>query len=390
MKETDTTITEGESNHAIASVGRERAHYIDLVRGICALSIVFIHTCFHSGGSYVPMPMRSISLLLDVPAFFFIAGMTRAYIQKDTILSQLFKLSMIFVLLGLLCNLIDGEVTWASIFRPMFLMGINVSPLFKSVSGSYWFVPVYACTIILGGIIIKYTGGGYIAAIVSLIIFAYVLAFGGLLDFAGLNFLGCSLQKLLFPVASYLFGYWCQQYIIPADIHKRREFAFLLAFVAFIVFRLCYLFEGSSVYNLQINKFPVKLPYIAASCLSMSAIIFFDNNSLRNRFFEHIGRNAIFYYAGQGVSSSCIFFISPYIHLEWGIKLPIMFAINLALAIIFSEALRLLDTVIIAVIRADKKALFHRLLLRCRLLKAEEQDGKKLMTSSNSQHSPMN
>ena len=166
MKQTDTTITEGETNVAPAaavenaSVKRPRAHYIDLVRGICALSIVFIHTCFHSGGSYVPMPMRSISLLLDVPAFFFIAGMTRAYIQKDTILTQLFKLSMIFVLLGFRCNLVDGEVTWASIFRPLFLMGLNVSRLFGAAAGSYWFVPIYACTIILGGVAIKHTGGG--------------------------------------------------------------------------------------------------------------------------------------------------------------------------------------------------------------------------------------
>lgn len=166
MKQTNTESPKGEANAAPApaveeaSVRRPRAHYIDLVRGICALSIVFIHTCFWSGGAYVPMPMRSISLLLDVPAFFFIAGMTRAYIQKDTILTQLFKLSMVFVLLGLVCNLIDGEITWASIFKPLFLIGINVSPLFKLVPGSYWFVPAYACTIIVGGVIIKHTGGG--------------------------------------------------------------------------------------------------------------------------------------------------------------------------------------------------------------------------------------
>ena len=376
MRQTDTTITEEEANLAAAVekafVRRPRAHYIDLVRGICALSIVFIHTCFHSGGAYVPMPMQSISLLLDVPAFFFIAGMTRAYIQKDTILTQLIKLSMVFVLLGLLCNLVDGEVTWASIFRPLFLMGINVSPLFKVVPSSYWFVPIYACTIILGGVIIKHTGGGYIMGVISLIVLTYVLAFGGLLNFAGYSFLGSRLEMLLFPVASYLFGYWCQQHIIPAEIHKRRKFALLLVFVACIVFRLCYLCEGSSVYNLQINKFPVKLPYIAASCLSMAGIIFFASDALRNRFFEHVGRNAIFYYAGQGVSSSLLLLISPYIRLDWGIKLPIMFAINLALAIIFSEALRLLDTALVSAIRADKKALFHRLLLRCRLSKAEE------------------
>ena len=354
----------------------EREHYIDLVRGICAVSIVFIHTCFFSGGSYVPMPMRSISLLLDVPAFFFIAGMTRAYIQKDTVLTQLFKLSMVFVLLGLLCDLIDGGVTWASIFRPMFLMGVKVSSLFKGVGSSYWFVPVYACTIILGGVIVK-NAERHIPWILLLIVLAYALAFRGELSFAGYRFLGVGLDRLLFPVAAYLFGYWCQQHIIPAKSFRRRGFALLLAVVACIVYYLCFLHTGDRVYNLQSNKFPAfKLPYIAASCLSMAGIIFFAGNALRNRFFEHIGRNAIFYYAGQGVSSSCLFFISPYIRLEWGIKLPIMFAINLALAIIFSEALRLLDTALVSAIRADKKALLRRLLLHCQLFKAKEQDGE--------------
>ena len=344
----------------------EREHYIDLVRGICAVSIILIHTCFFSGTAYVPMPMRSISLLLDVPAFFFIAGMTRAYIQKDTILTQLFKLSMIFVLSGLLCNLIDGEVTWASIFKPMFLMGVNVSHLFRGVDGSYWFVPVYACTIILGGVIVK-NARSHIPWIILLILLTYALAFGGKLSFAGYRFLSVNLDRLLFPVAIYLFGYWCQQHIIPAKSFRRRSFALLLVVGACIVYYLCFLHTGDRVYNLQRNKFPAfKLPYIASSCLSMAGIIFFASNALRNRFFEHIGRNAIFYYAGQGVSSSCLFLISPHIRLDWGIKLSIMFAINLALAIIFSETLRLVYTALISAIRADKKAILRRLLLRSR------------------------
>lgn len=167
----DTTILKGpEGRTNLAETAKkhlrpkQRDHYIDLVRGICAVGIVFTHTCFFSGRSYVPMPIRSISQLLEVPALFFVAGMTTAYIRKDTILNQLFKLSMIFVLLGLICNLVNGGVTWASIFRPMFLMGVKVSPLFRGVSGSYWFVPIYACTIILGGIVIRKNGGGGVSA----------------------------------------------------------------------------------------------------------------------------------------------------------------------------------------------------------------------------------
>lgn len=84
----------------------QRAPYIDLIRGLCVLGIVFIHTCAHSGSSYVPPQMLWLSLLLDVPAFFFITGMTMAYVQKDILINSLFKLSMVFTLLSFICNLV--------------------------------------------------------------------------------------------------------------------------------------------------------------------------------------------------------------------------------------------------------------------------------------------
>ena len=52
----------------------ERDHYVDFVRGLCALSVVFIHTVFWSGYSYVPEYVRNLSLMFDVPVFFFLAG----------------------------------------------------------------------------------------------------------------------------------------------------------------------------------------------------------------------------------------------------------------------------------------------------------------------------
>ncbi|MBR2111996.1 MAG: hypothetical protein IJ950_03480, partial [Helicobacter sp.] len=55
---------------------------IDILRGICVISIIMIHTTFWSGGAYVPWPVQSLSLLIDVPAFFFIAGASVAYTQK--------------------------------------------------------------------------------------------------------------------------------------------------------------------------------------------------------------------------------------------------------------------------------------------------------------------
>jgi fucose 4-O-acetylase-like acetyltransferase len=47
-----------------------RDSFIDNARGVAVLSIIFIHTVFWSGYSYVPEWVRTISLFVDVPLFF--------------------------------------------------------------------------------------------------------------------------------------------------------------------------------------------------------------------------------------------------------------------------------------------------------------------------------
>ena len=59
-----------------------RNNYIDCLRGIAAISIVFIHTCFWSGESYVPEFMQSLSLAIDVPFFFFLSGWASTYVNS--------------------------------------------------------------------------------------------------------------------------------------------------------------------------------------------------------------------------------------------------------------------------------------------------------------------
>ena len=49
---------------------KNRNYYIDNIRGLATISVVFIHTVFWSGSSYVPEYMRNLSLLIDVPIVF--------------------------------------------------------------------------------------------------------------------------------------------------------------------------------------------------------------------------------------------------------------------------------------------------------------------------------
>ena len=316
----------------------QRAHYIDLIRGICVIGIIFIHTCFYSGGSYVPIWMKSISLLLDVPAFFFISGMTMAYIKKDMIINSFFKLSMVFTLLSIILNGIYHELSLISIMQPLFLTWISVPRFFCCVVGSYWFVPVFACTIIVSSVIIK-KFENKISFVILVLLIIYCLSYTGVIKIEAYQFLGSKVEMVLFPAICFLFGYWCQNNIVISS--DRKKFACCLFLTACIVYLCCYLYKGNNVLNLQANKFPFALPYIAVSFLSMAIFIFFYDLNRKNKWLEHLGKNAIFYYAGQGVSSSVLYIIQPIIHLSWGGKLIIMFVCNLTMAIIFSEVLRL-------------------------------------------------
>lgn len=59
-----------------------RDYNLDFFKGLASISIVFIHTAFYSGETYIPGIMRMICLLVDVPLFVFLSGWGLSY-NKD-------------------------------------------------------------------------------------------------------------------------------------------------------------------------------------------------------------------------------------------------------------------------------------------------------------------
>ena len=55
---------------------KKRNYNIDFLRGIATLCILLIHTTFWSGEAYLPKWFIALSMLIDVPAFMFISGIT--------------------------------------------------------------------------------------------------------------------------------------------------------------------------------------------------------------------------------------------------------------------------------------------------------------------------
>ena len=78
-------MTEGGSLLAEQPAAGLRDQSLDFLRGLAALSIIFIHTAFWSGEAYVPQAVEALSLILDVPFFFFLSGWGGGYARSSCV-----------------------------------------------------------------------------------------------------------------------------------------------------------------------------------------------------------------------------------------------------------------------------------------------------------------
>ena len=326
-----------------------RNHGIDFLRGLCILGVLFHHTCLYSG-NYVPLYVKFISFLLEVPAFMFVSGLTMKYTHKDMIINGTLKLSLSFTLLSIILNLISGTFTPVSVVAPLFFQGMHLSSYWNVLSGSYWFAPMYVFVVILATVILQKFYPIYSSIAIGCFLL-YVLSFfnflpASFLSAFSINFLYGDLwgKGMCFLLFFFLFGYWWEEH---QKLHSYRQYiALILLIIIGILFVLMYAYQGNIVFNLWHYKDDKGLPYIVASLIGVAGFILIYKPQLHNSFLEYIGRYAIFYYIGQGLSSSCLKSVESYVELPWGYKLLCMFLLNIVLMVIFSEIFRLVYTAI--------------------------------------------
>ena len=85
----------------------KRDLYIDFAKGLATLSIIFIHTAFWSGQLYLPSEVRTLSLLIDVPVFFALSGLTSGNNVEKT-LCRLLKLQVTYMIFVTFLFFLDG------------------------------------------------------------------------------------------------------------------------------------------------------------------------------------------------------------------------------------------------------------------------------------------
>lgn len=150
--------------------------------------------------------------------------------------------------------------------------------------------------------------------------------------------IGLELSYLFFYLFFYMIG----------NLTKNRKLDLAEAIIIITSF-ICMLFlinkvTQINIFDIQDNKFPPNFVFLLWSSFGVVIVLFLKKyfNNCRETILSKIGQNSIYVYLAQGIGASILYFISPYITMEWYYKFIIMFAINLVLTGIITVILRLI------------------------------------------------
>lgn len=345
----------------------KRDLYIDFVKGLATLSVVFIHTTFWSGQGYVSPEIRVLSLLFDVPIFFALSGFTASGNVEKTFyrLLRLQITYMIFVA-GLffvdslfkvfLQSFFDAETyrqfflsfgakyTENTLFSPFdvrvlanwWVHQYRNTDVFPVVMGSFWYLKIYYIITILGVLALRFFTQ-HLPWIIGVCL-SLTLIFNFIPDYYPTGQVGY--------VAFYLAIFLLAAQMKGKKLTTAQVLFLLVGVSASYVFLFSY--YGTEIfYLINKQKFPPKMPYIIWSLFSLFLVFTFYNRLMirRENIITYIGKNAIFFYFAQGISSSMVYFVVPYFkgNVHWSLLLMFIFIINLLWAFLLVKLLRKID-----------------------------------------------
>lgn len=320
-------------------MSKNRNYYIDFLRGLAAINIIIIHTAFWSGSSYVPSIIQSITLLLDVPFFFFLSGWSFSYVKSGiknikgifSIQEKYFLFLILYTIILLIFS--REEVSILNFINQFFYKRIIEPELLPVVMSSLWFLPVYVIVTGIFSFIISFINkqnhDEYYLILLMLCLIGFIYTQ------LGYNFLYLS-RNFLFYGFFYVFGFISRNYRIT----NFRGLIIILFIILISIVGFKEIFN-SNILIVQKLKFPPHIIYLLLSMIGiviaiyMKGIILVENNNP----IVKIGQKAIFYYFGQGISSSLLYLFVDKLNYRWYFKFLICIFINIILAIIISESL---------------------------------------------------
>ncbi|MDQ8749364.1 acyltransferase family protein [Elizabethkingia miricola] len=346
----------------------KRDLYIDFAKGLATLSIIFIHTAFWSGQFYIPSEFRLLSLLIDVPIFFALSGITSSGNIEKT-LYRLLKLQityMIFVTglffadwifkagvitfwdidtLKSFYSTFGGKyvpqnpstaINWAQLGN-WYLHSYSNCDTFPVVMGSFWYLKVYYIVTVLGVLILRF----FKQHIPWFIALCVVLTLIFNIDLN--NYPSGQVGYVVYYLGVFLIGF-----LLKGKTIKKTYIPVLYALAVISIITIGYIYGPDIYYKINKQKFPPQIPYIVWSLLSLITVFVLYNRLkiTKDTFINNIGRNAIFFYFAQGISSSLVYFIVVPLkgNIHWAILMVLVYVINVILAILIAEILKKADT----------------------------------------------
>lgn len=295
---------------------KKRNYNIDFLRGIATLWIIVIHTAFWSGTIYLPKEFYNLTLLLDVPAFMYISGISFNFSNSiikaiKGIINQWKKWCFFLVFFSLIgFVLYRNSFHFSSIINWIFYYFDSDSVL-PVVSGSIWFSRMYIqvtlfCAIIicLNNYFVKEEKQKEQNLLIIISLLFLILGYSSLSKNHFILSSYTSLYSIIF-----LLGYVTYKYKI--NFKQLLVYCFINLLVLFTVFYL----KGFNITNFQDLKFPPSIYYLNI-CLFSIFIFWYlkDNIKIKEKNpINYIGKNAIFFYYFQGISSSLIFYLYKYL-----------------------------------------------------------------------------
>ncbi|WP_343660986.1 acyltransferase family protein [Chryseobacterium sp.] len=341
--------------------------YIDFAKGLATLSIIFIHTAFWSGQFYIPADIRVYSLVFDVALFYALSGITSgANIEKT--LYRLLKLQITYMIFVTFLFFLDYffkvfglsffSMEWLQDFYSTFgskysTTSISAYPqwenlgnwylhqytnadTFPVVMGSFWYLKVYFILTVFGVLILRFFPK-HINWFIGLCI-ALTLLFNIFPEYYPTGQVG----YVAFYLAVFLTGNRMRGKKIPV-----RVIPVLYTVVGAALAWMFWYYGEDVFYKINKNKFPPKIPYIIWTLFSLVTLFVLYNRLkiTKENIITYIGKNAIFFYFAQGISSSLVYFLVVPLkeNIPWWILMIIVYGINIILAFIISAGLKKVD-----------------------------------------------
>ena len=319
-----------------------RNHYIDLLKGVAALNIVFIHTVFNSGYAYVPDWVRAASLAIDVPFFFFLSGwavasmpairfqktfasLWRIYMQWALFVA--FTFAAMFVVAALTPIPLGGRRAFAASFLGNLVLVNPDTPLpFSGVMGGGWFLIVYFAVVPAMSLAIAMIRR-WTASLRPILALLFICVIGFVRVQAGAQFFFFDQFFLCYSVF-FLLGF-LQSTIIP-----RAWQSLVLMGLSLLALWGALAVRGAHLIDMQGLKFPPTLAWACFSLLGIVVAMSFKRWQFRvpgRGPLNWVGKNALPFFFTNAVAASITIFIEPLISMPWVPKLVVCYLITLAI-----------------------------------------------------------